>query len=173
MPPLWRLGEFLGLCYNESMLKYRRANVGDLDRVCRFTDWWLAGRGRSKGVSGALDDYFISKGQHKKYVVKYTTWICLDLNTLVGWAVVEPSGTMIGLLVAANRRGEGIGKHLMLLSKPRFIRSKSDQSSGNPIGFYKKLGYRKVKRVRSQSRLDIDRLRPKRTANIDILELAS
>jgi len=154
------------------MLNYRLANLEDLDLICRFVDWWLSGRGKSKGVSGAVDDYFISRGQQKKYISKYVTVICLDGPELIGWAVVEPSGTMINLLVAANRRGEGIGKQFMLLIKPKFVRSKSDQSSGNPKGFYIKLGYHEVARVRSCSRLDIDQVRPARSANIDILELS-
>ncbi len=155
------------------MMIYRLATLKDLDPICRFVDFWLSGRGKAQGYSGAVNDYFISKGQQKKYIKKYTTWICMDGPDLIAWAVLEPSGTMISLLVAGSRRGEGIGKAMMSSIKPQFIRSKSDQSSGNPIGFYEKLGYRRRYRVKSRSRLDIDRVRPARKPNIDILELRS
>lgn len=157
---------------NELMVHFRLAQLSDIKVLSRFTDWWLSGRGRSKGISGAVDDCFISAGQHKKYVSRYTTLLALRGVTLVGWAVVEPSGTMIHLLIAGNYRGQGIGKLMMHVLRPKLIRSKFDQSSGNPIGFYLKLGYTKVKRVQSRSRLDIDRLRPARKPNIDILQIS-
>ena len=151
-------------------LTYRQATLDDLAGICHFTDWWLSGRGKSKGVEGAVDDYFVSKGQHSKYVQKYATWLCLDEATIVGWAVVEPSDVMIHLLVAGDRRGEGIGKVMMATLRPRFVRSKMDQASGNPISFYENLGYRRINTVKSRSRLDIDRIKPLRAKNIDVLE---
>lgn len=153
------------------MLVIRKASLDDLDLVSCFVDWWLSGRGKSKGVVGAVNDYFISKGQHKKYIVKYTTWLCFDALELIGWAVVEPSGTLINILIAGKRRGDGIGRAMMDHIRPKFVRSKSDQSSGNPLGFYEKLGYELVDKVKSRSRLDIDRIRPSRNKNIDVLEL--
>lgn len=152
------------------MLTYHEAVLGDVKALSRFTDWWLAGRGKAKGVIGAVNDCFISPSQHKKYVVKYRTWLCCDGAQVVGWAVVEPAGTMIHLLVAGNYRGKGIGSRLLKILSPRCIRSKLDQSTGNPEKFYKRFGYRKVKRVRSRSRLDIDKIRPSRNANIDVME---
>ena len=59
---------------------------------------------------------------------------------------------------------------MILILTPRFVRSKLDQSSVNPIGFCNQLGYRKVRRVRSRSRLDIDAIRPFRKTNIDFME---
>ena len=155
------------------MLNTRTANIDDLDLVSGFVDWWLSGRGKRHGVVGAVNDYFISKGQHKKYIVRYRTWLCFDQLELIGWAVVEPSGTLIHILIAGPRRGEGIGKMLMKMIAPKLVRSKMDQASGNPIGFYIALGYELVDRVKSESRLDIDKLRPLRKPNIDILRLSS
>lgn len=157
-------------CYDHKMLTYRRAVLGDLKELCKFTDWWLAGRGKRQGVTGAVDDCFITPGQHRKYICRYLTWVCCDGYKIVGWAVVERSDTMIHLLVASNYRGKGIGTMLLSYLSPRFIRSKLDQSSGNPIGFYEKLGYRKVATVKSRSRIDIDEICPSRDANIDVLE---
>lgn len=156
---------------NEPMFYYRQAQSRDLDLICRFTDFWLSGRGKSKGISGVVDDCFISKGQHQKYILRYATLLVFDGDVLVGWAVVEPSDTLIHMLVAGNYRRKGIGRRMVQILRPKRVRSKSDQSSGNPIGFYKKLGYRVVNRVQSRSRLDIDSIRPSRKSNIDVLVL--
>lgn len=78
------------------MFEYRRAVLDDLKALSRFTDLWLSGPGKALDVSGAVDDCFISVGQHRKYIEKYTTWICLDGNTIVGWAVIQHSSVMMG-----------------------------------------------------------------------------
>ncbi len=152
------------------MLNYRDATLEDLKAVSRFTDFWLSGRGKRVKAFGAVDDCFISPSQHKRYICKYRTVLCIDELKILGWAVVEPSSTIIHLLVAGNHRGHGIGKKLVECCAAKYVRSKSDQSSGNPIGFYERLGYRKLRAVKSRSRLDIDRIRPKRKPNIDYLE---
>lgn len=151
------------------MLIFRDATIDDLKAVSRFTDFWLSGRGKRVNAPGAVDDCFISPSQHKKYICKYLTFLCLRSHEIIGWAVVEPFGTMIHLLVDGEYRGKGIGKSMVLILQPKFVRSKSDQSSGNPIGFYEKLGYRKVATEQSRSRLDIDVVRPQRKPNIDVL----
>lgn len=152
------------------MYKFRNATLDDLKAVSRFTDFWLSGRGKRIGISGAVDDCFISPSQHRKYICKYRTFLCLRDFEVIGWAVVEPSETMIHLLVSGNYRGMGIGKQMMRLLSPKLVRSKLDQSSGNPLGFYQKLGYRKVSTEQSRSRLDIDKIKPNRKSNIDILQ---
>lgn len=153
------------------MINYRDAAIDDLGDVSSFTDFWLSGRGKRLGIPGAVDDCFISPSQHKKYICKYRTFLCHDEFKLIGWAVVEPSNTLIHMLVAGNYRNVGIGKSMMLILKPKVVRSKSDQSSGNPITFYEKLGYHKIGVEQSRSRLDIDSIRPSRKKNIDILVL--
>ncbi len=155
------------------MLHYRQAVLGDVTALSRFTDYWLAGRGLREKAPGAVNDCFISPSQHRKYIAKYTTYLCHDDYRVVGWAVVQHNSIMIHLLVAGDLRGCGIGSKILELLSPRFVRSKSDQSSGNPISFYQQAGYRKVDTVKSRSRLDIDVIKPFRKANIDILELTS
>ncbi len=155
------------------MLNYRQAVLDDVKNLSRFTDWWLAGRGFHQQIHGAVNDCFISPGQHRKYINKYNTWICTSDEDIVGWAVVQHNDIMIHLLVAGDYRGIGIGSKLLRMLSPRFVRSKSDQTSGNPISFYQRAGYRKIDTVQSRSRLDIDVIKPFRKANIDILELAS
>lgn len=157
--------------YDDSMkIWYRDAVLSDLADICKFTDWWLAGRGKAKGVTGAVNDYFISPGQHRKYIQKYRTLLALDGLKIVAWAVRQPNRTLIHLLVADTYRNCGIGKMMMLILSPKVVRSKSNQSSGNPIGFYEKLGYRLIQRRKSHSRLDIDKVRPARKSIIDVLK---
>lgn len=150
------------------MLLYRKATIEDVKRICSFTDWWLAGRGRRRGVAGAVNDYFISPSQHRKYVLKYETLLVFDGSSIIGWAVRGHSSVLIHLLVAADRRGEGIGRAMVAWLRPKFVRSKLDQSSGDPAGFYEKIGYTRVETVKSMGRLDIEKIKPLRKANIDI-----
>jgi len=152
------------------MLQYRQAVLDDVKALCKFTDWWLSGRGKAKGVPGAVNDCFVSPSQHLKYIRKYHTWICCHDTYIVGWAVVEPSDTMIHLLVAGDYRGCGIGSRLVEILCPRSVRSKSDQSSGNPRPFYEKLGFGFVGSCQSRSRLDIEKICPTRKSNIDVME---
>lgn len=152
------------------MYIYRDATLDDLQSVSRFTDFWLSGRGKRIKALGAVDDCFISPSQHKKYICKYRTFLCFDGLKIICWAVVEPSRTLIHLLVHGDYRGMGIGRDVVKVLSPKYVRSKSDQSSGNPIGFYKRLGYRKVATEKSRSRLDIDSIKPKRKPNIDVLK---
>jgi len=148
----------------------RQANIVDIVNLCKFTDYWLAGRGMAKGAPGAVNDTFISPGQHRKYIEKYEVWLCIENNAIVGWAVKENQDVLIHMLVAGDLRGRGIGTKLMQVIKPRFVRSKLDQTSGDPIEFYRKMGFKKIDTVRSRSTFLIDKLRPNRKKNIDILE---
>jgi len=151
-------------------MKYEitKATIDDIKRICYFTDFWLAGRGKRIKAPGAVDDYFISPSQHRKYIIKYTTNIAVMNDEIIAWSVVEPSGTMIHLLVAGNHRGHGIGSKMLRFSNPVWVRSKSNQSSGNPASFYESHGYKKTESVTSQGRLDIDRIKPDRKKIIDI-----
>jgi GNAT superfamily N-acetyltransferase len=146
------------------------AGEDDVVEICKFTDWWLSGRGKKCGVPGASDDCFISPSQHTKYVVKYNTYLVYDKDKLIGWCVIEPSGTLIHMLIAHEYRGRGVGKMLLDLLRPRIVRSKSDQSTGNPGGFYERCGYVKTGSEQSRSRLGIDKIKPSRARNIDIYE---
>jgi len=150
--------------------KTTKATISDLNNICKFTDFWLAGRGLRIKAPGAVDDYFISPSQHKKYIQKYSTWIIREGTNLIAWAVIQNDGSLIHMLVAGTHRKQGIGMNFLKQLSPAKIHSKSDQSSGNPAKFYEKAGYVKTNTVRSKSRLDIDRIRPNRKKNIDIYQ---
>lgn len=149
----------------------RLATIDDLKYICRFGDFWLAGRGKRLNAPGAVDDCFISPSQHKRYIEKYKTYLLISDTMLVGWAVVQTDGSLIHFLISGFRRNEGFGSKLLEHIKPKKIHSKLDQSSGNPGPFYEKHGYHKTSTKKSHSRLDINRIKPNRKKNIDIYEL--
>lgn len=147
-----------------------KATDADFYELKDFTDFWLAGRGKAKGIPGAVNDCFISPSQHAKYLRKYQVYIVRYYIEIIAWAVVQHNGSLIHLLVSGFYRKQGIGSSLLKFIAPFKIHSKKDQSTGNPETFYKKLGYKKTTTVKSKSRLDIDKIRPDRKPNIDIFE---
>jgi GNAT superfamily N-acetyltransferase len=123
---------------------YRTANPADLDVIRQFTDYWLSGKGYAAGVQGAGHDYFIPFGQHRDYLKFYTTLLAFSQSKVTGWAVRQRDGTLIHLLVAADWQSKGIGTHLLKLLEPKAVRSKSDQSTGDPLDFYLNRGFKKT-----------------------------
>lgn len=122
-------------------IKYRKANESDLPAIVSFVDFWLKGEGLADKVPGSTHDYFVPAGRHLKFVTKYTTLLALVENYIIGWAVKTHKGVLIHLLVAGTWRFSGIGSELLKRMNPETIRSKMDQSAGNPAEFYGKLGY--------------------------------
>jgi len=120
---------------------YRLAVPSDIILITQFVDYWLSGRGQKEKAIGAVNDYFVSNKQHKDYLRKFTVLLALDDSTIVGWAVKTKPNTLIHLLIAGNYRGQGIGREMVRIMAPDFIRSKVDQSTGNPKRFYTKLGF--------------------------------
>jgi len=151
-------------------IETRKAEIKDLKAICHFTDFWLAGRGKRVDAPGAVDDYFISQSQHLKYIEKYTTTIAVQNKAVIAWAVVQLDGTMIHFLIAGDYRGQGLGTKMLKKLNPPKIRSKSNQSSGNPTPFYESRGYHKIDSVKSQGSFKIDKIKPQRLKIIDVLE---
>lgn len=151
----------------------RTATIADLKQVCKFTDYWLSGRGLAEGAPGAVNDYFISPKQHKKYIEKYVTYLVLLDNKIIAWCVIETSNTMIHLLVSGYYRGRGVGSILLKVINPLRVRSKSNQSTGNPTPWYESHGYKKIRCEQSRGRFDTDKINPGRPKIIDVLERKS
>ncbi|GAI70036.1 unnamed protein product [marine sediment metagenome] len=122
-------------------IQYRLANESDLPAIVSFVDFWLKGEGLADKVPGSAHDYFVPAGRHLKYVTKYTTLLALLENCIIGWAVKTHKGVLIHLLVAGTFRNQGIGSQLLKSLDPTQIRSKMDQSAGDPAEFYENLGY--------------------------------
>lgn len=126
---------------------YRLANVSDLEPIIKLVDRLLAGK-----------DFFCPRGQHVGYFKYKTILLCFDENELIGWAVRQKNGSLIHLLVEPEYRGRGIGSHLLETLRPLFVRSKSDQSTGDPFAFYAKHGYEKTSDERIGKHKNIDLL---------------
>ena len=152
------------------MLVIRLANLLDLKNIVYFVDFWLAGRGIKHKAPGAVNDYFVSPSQHKRYIVKYKTWIVTLDDQIIGWGVIQNGDTLVHLLIAGTHRHFGYGTRLLKAMKPKKIHSKSNQSSGNPEPFYVKLGWKKTSTIKSRRRLDIDDINPDRLPIIDVFE---
>ena len=142
-------------------IEYRLAKGKDYKSIVEFTDYWLAGRAKAKGVKNAGDDYFITRRQHVNYLKRYYVMIAIDTksNKLIGWAVMMQSRVLIHLLVASNYRGKGIGKEIVKRLEPYIVRSKSDQSTGDPLEFYKKMNYEIISKSKIGKKKNIDVLR--------------
>ena len=151
-------------------VSFAHARVNELPEISKFTDFWLSGRGLRVNAPGAVNDCFISPSQHKRYIVKYNTYLARFNEVLIGWAVVQTNGSLIHFIIAGTHRGRQIGSKFLKFINPEIIHSKIDQSSGDPGPFYEKHGYRKIETINSHSRLDIDKIKPNRKKNIDIYQ---
>ena len=68
-------------------IEYRKAKMTDLAKVIEFVDFWLAGRGRTSGMAGVVNDHFVSHKQHIDYIRRYFVLIALDKSNIIGWSV--------------------------------------------------------------------------------------
>lgn len=119
----------------------RKAVESDINPITAFTDYWMRGYGVKAGIPGTGNDYFVPRRQHIHYILKHDVRIALYSDVVVGWAVLTDKRVLIHLLVTPTLRKSGIGSALVKDCNPVSVRSKTDQKAGNPIGFYKKLGF--------------------------------
>jgi GNAT superfamily N-acetyltransferase len=122
-------------------VSYRKATLDDVPNLCKFTDLWLSRRKKIPGLPRPAGDYFVTPSQHTQKIKYGTVWLAIDSGCIVGWGAKGRNDSLFYLLVDPRRRGEGIGHRLLKLLDPSTVRSKQDQSSGNPINFYLKNGY--------------------------------
>ena len=139
-------------------ITYRPASGDDLENIRKFVDFWLSGGAKRLGIPGGGKDYFVPKGQQIGYLKYKTTYIATYDHKIIGWAVKSKNKTLIHLLISAEYRGKGIGGHLLEILNPAFVRSKSDQSTSNPLAFYKKHGYEVIEAAQGKHK------------NIDIMQ---
>lgn len=125
-------------------LIYRKAKLYDLPNIVTFVDYWATGGAIKAGMSGGVHDFFVPPARHKKYIEEYTTLLAFYETYLIGWAVKTHLNVLIHLLIDARFRGKGIGSQMLQKLNPETVRSKFDQSTGNPAPFYEKHGYLKT-----------------------------
>lgn len=137
----------------------RRAVEDDFLSICKFVDFWLSGKARQEGIESGGRDCFIPKGQQKDYLKNYTVVLAVNDDEILGWAVMQKDQTLIHLLVSGDYRNLGIGKSLLFFLNPKAIRSKTDQSTGNPNEFYKRQGYSSQEKLCTGKHHNIDVLK--------------
>lgn len=113
----------------------RRAEMADERALADFFDAELAGRVGD-------NDFYVPRMRVSQYVRTHKTLVMYAGTRMVGCAVSNPaSNTLIHLLVARDCRGKGYGSALLRAMAPDVIRAKTDQSYGNPVGFYERMGF--------------------------------
>jgi N-acetylglutamate synthase-like GNAT family acetyltransferase len=116
--------------FEKDGLIYRKMIESDIPKVLAFVDIFLR---RS---------WFV----RRKYCFDHMneSWVVLDADKLVGWIFIggkKVKKTLYNLIVHPKYRGRHIGGILIEKLKPKIIRSKTDQTTGDPTEFYKKIGY--------------------------------
>jgi GNAT superfamily N-acetyltransferase len=114
-------------------ITYRKATIFDISCIVIFVDSNLPHK-----------DFFIPPIQHIEYLKRYCVLLAFDGQVVIGWGVCTDHKVLIHLLIAPPYRGRGIGSEMIRILAPELIRSKMDQSTGNPEDFYKKLGFVKI-----------------------------
>jgi len=120
--------------FEKDGLIYRKMIESDIPKVLGFVDIFLR------------KSWFV----RRKYCFDHMneSWVVLDGEKLVGWIFIggeKVEKTLYNLIVHPKYRGRHIGGILIEKLKPKIIRSKTDQATGDPTEFYKKMGYEIVK----------------------------
>jgi len=88
-------------------------------------------------------DWFVRSSQLRDMLRRPSTdvyAIVLD-EEFVGLCVVHHKTLLHNLFLLPHLRGQGVGTAIMQSLKPQGVRCKSNMSSGNPMQFYRRLGY--------------------------------
>ena len=121
-------------------ISFRYATIVDIPQLIAFFDRNLA------------NDWFMAKGKWQKIITgiasdgsRHTPDVCLiaqNDDEIVGIAIMSRyTKKLFNLIIKSDYRNLGIAKEMLTILKPRFIRCKTDMTTGNPIKFYEKLGY--------------------------------
>jgi len=107
----------------------RRAEIRDQYAISKYLDKYLR------------KDWFETKEHLYNFLRKETCHVAFDGDKLIGFSVTQRNGIMVRLLIIPDYRGCGIGAMMLKESNPQIIRSKTDQSTGDPSAFYRKHGF--------------------------------
>ena len=127
--------------FEKDELIYRKATQEDLPKIMAFVDIFLR------------RDWLVRRAYLMTNLEKYDIWLVFDKEKLIAWAIAGgKKRTLWNLLVHPKYRGFHIGQILVEKLKPEIIRSKSDQSTGDPTMFYEKIGYRLIASKKGRKR---------------------
>lgn len=117
--------------FENDQLIYRQAKENDLSKIMAFADICLR------------RDVLIVRGYIKNYLKSSSKiWLVFDKDKLIAFAFIwKKTNSLNNLYIHPKYRNRKIGLNLMNYLKPKFVRSKLDQSTGDPTEFYKKTGY--------------------------------
>lgn len=112
----------------------RPANPGDLAPLHFFFDSFLR------------RDYFLRRGQLAELLSgrRHRVFVAEIEGVLVGAAVLTCGARLVNALIHPAYRGLNIGRQLVDFCGAREVRAKIDMSTGDPRGFYRKLGFRET-----------------------------
>ena len=127
--------------FEKDGLTYRQMIEPDIPKVLGFVDIFLR------------KSWFV----RRKYCFDHMSESCvvLDGDKLVGWIFIDGKKvekTLYNLIIHPKYRGRNIGRILIEKLQPKIIRSKTDQATGDPTEFYKKLGYEIVEKNQGKKR---------------------
>lgn len=88
-------------------------------------------------------DYFMRRGQLEDILTseRHRAFVAELDDVLVGVAILTRGARLVNVLVHPSYRGLGIGRALIESSAAREVRAKLDMSTGDPRGFYDRLGF--------------------------------
>jgi GNAT superfamily N-acetyltransferase len=109
-------------------------------------------------------DYFLRRGQLTEMLhgPHHQVLVAEIGDILVGVAVTTRGTRLVNVLVHPAYRGLGIGLALVQATAATEVRAKLDMSTGDPRGFYRKLGFEQPGQPEPHARVQLMR-RPTRT----------
>jgi N-acetylglutamate synthase-like GNAT family acetyltransferase len=116
--------------FEKNGLIFRPAIQNDLPKILAFADIFLR---RS----------WLVRREYANDHIEHS-WVVFDQDKLVGWAMISGKRvgrTLYNLIVHPKYRNRQIGATFIERLNPLVIRCKTDQTTGDPTEFYRKMGY--------------------------------
>jgi GNAT superfamily N-acetyltransferase len=86
-------------------------------------------------------DYYMTPKQLRDAVTRHETYVLAIDGILIAIAIVCGQGTLVNLVVHPLARGLGLGRVILNALELHRIRVKTNQSTGDPTGFYTRCGW--------------------------------
>lgn len=106
------------------------AQEKDIPEILGFTDIFLR------------RDWMINKQRLMSYVKNYRVLIARSASKIIALGICKKEPCTLYLLyVHPKHRSQKIGFKLLQKLKPEIVRARINQTTGNPVPYYEKLGY--------------------------------